>query len=442
MIVRSLCAAALLLLFPIDTLPRQAKSLAADTALVASVDALLTPQASANLLSGDILIARGDRIVVQRVHGFANWELRVPNSPATRFGVGSITKEMTATIVDLLTQEGRLDLNAPVATYLGSFPSGPKRGQPTVRDLLTHRAGVPFRVTTESEETQHLRPIDIVERARKAGLLFEPGTAEYYSSAGFTCLARVIEIIENKPFDVVLADRIFRPASMRSATDETGQQLMPGRAMTYRLGAGPEKVAVASAAYKNLGFLTGAGSVYATAEDVWHFVRAIRSGKLGAPAQKRLMDESETSWRGWYGRTNGYEASMDYLPSADLTVVFLSNLRSAANWQVRQELRSILTGNKPRPIPDPPAVAPPFESPGAIVGAYGDAADPVVISEVDGRLFRDENEFYPMAGRRYYIPASGATFYFGRDASGNVETMVTQRPGGETSQRRVAHPVK
>ena len=429
--------AAAILLVPTGTFHRQAREIPSDSTLAASVEALVKPEAAAELLSGSILIAQGDRVVLQRSYGFANWELRAPTSPSTRFGVGSITKEMTRAVVDLLVQEGRLDLNAPVARYLGAFPNGPKGNQPTVRDLLAHKAGVPFRVTTESEETQHLHPADIVERTRKAGLLFEPGTTELYSSAGFTCLARVIEIVEKKPFDVVLAERIFRPASMTSATDETGQQLMPNRAMTYRLGAGPGKVAVASTAYKDLGFLTGAGSVYATAEDILHLVRAIRGGKLGAPAQKRLMEDGDSSWRGWYGRTNGYEASMDFLPSADVTIVFLSNLRSAANWQIRERLRSIVVGDKPAAIAAPPAIAPPFETPAAFVGRYGDPVDPVVIAEIDGRLFRDENEFYPIENRRYYIPASGTTFTFGRDASGTVNAMLTNRAGRETSMRRV-----
>jgi CubicO group peptidase (beta-lactamase class C family) len=438
MIAKSACAGALLLLVPIGTYPPQAKGQLPDTALAAGVETLVKPEVSANLLSGNILIARGDRVIFQRSYGFANWELRVHNSRSTRFGVGSITKEMTQTIVDLLSQEGRLDLNALVGTYLDGFPDGPKGGRATVRDLLTHRAGVPFRVTTEIEETRHLQPADVVERTRKAGVLFEPGTTELYSSAGFTCLARLIEIVEKKPFDVVLAERIFRPASMTSATGETGQQLMPDRAMPYRLGAGPVSVVVASAAYKNLGFLTGAGSVYATAEDVWHFVRAIRGGKLGVAAQKRLMDASKPSWRGWYGRTHGYEASVDVLPAADLTVVFLSNLRSAANWQIRQQLQTLLVGGKPGAIAHPPAVAPPFETADTVVGLYGDPADPVAITEVNGKLFRDENEFYPKDGGWYYIPASGATFRFERDANGMVETMLTNRGGRESSMPRIA----
>jgi hypothetical protein len=215
---------------------------------------------------------------------------------------------------------------------------------------------------------------------------------------------------------------------MTSATDETGEQLMMNRALPFCLGAGAVNATVASAQYKDLGFLTGAGSLFTTAEDLLHFVRAVQAGTFGTAAQKQLGIPSDTVWTGWYGRTNGYEASVDYLPAQDLTFVFLSNLRSAANWQIRERVRQILTGREVSTIASVPTVAAQFESHGEIVGKYGDPVDPLVISMVDGRLFRDESEFYPIADGLYYLPASGTTFRFVRDARGSVDSVVTRFP--------------
>jgi CubicO group peptidase (beta-lactamase class C family) len=400
-----------------------------DPALLARIDALAAAEADAGLLSGVVLVARGDRILLQRGYGFASWELRAPATPATRFGIGSITKPMTATVVDLLVAEGRLDLDAPASRYLGSFPSGPKGGTVTVRHLRDHRSGVPHRVTSATEETLPLHPSDIVERVRARGLLFEPGTQELYSSAGFSCLARVIERIEGKPFDALLRDRIFRPAAMATATDETAPHLMPGRALPYRLGADAGAVVVAHAPYKHLGYLTGAGSVHATAEDLVRFARALRNGTFGAAGKARLDASGGGTWRSWYGRTEGYEASVDVLPAADLTFVFLSNLRSAATWQVRDHVKNLLTNRDATEIRRPPTpLAAPFESADAVVGRYGDAADPVLITTADGHLFRDDNEIYPIAGDRYYIPASGSVMRFRRTSDGGVDAMVTVSP--------------
>jgi CubicO group peptidase (beta-lactamase class C family) len=435
---RDVLRAATLALLPITARGILAQGPLDERALGARVDSLATPEAAASRLSGIMLIARGDRVIVQRTWGFADWERRVPNSPSTRFGIGSITKVMTEMLVDQLAREGRLDLSAPVAKYIPGFPEGPKGGRPTVRDLLVHRSGVPHRVTTVLEETEHLDPRDIVERAKAKGLLFEPGTAELYSSAGFTCLARIVEIVEKKSFDDVLAERIFRPASMTSATGETGEQLMMNRALPFRLGAGAVNVAVASAPYKDLGFLTGAGSLYPTAEDLLHFVRAVYGSTFGSVAQKQLGAPTDTVWASWYGRAHGYEASVDFLPAQDLTFIFLSNLRSAANWQIRTQVKNIVVARAVATILSVPAVARPFEPHSAVVGAYGDPADPVVISDAEGRLFRDENEVYPIADGWYYIPASGTTFRFGRDSDGSVDSLVTRFPwASERALRRV-----
>jgi CubicO group peptidase (beta-lactamase class C family) len=124
----------------------------------------------------------------------------VPVSAFSRFAIASITKVMTAAVAEKLAKEGRLDFDAPVRRYIPGFPDGPKGGSPTVRHLLDHKAGGPWHVTEPIDETQRLLPADIVERIKKRGLLFEPGTEELYSSAGYTALAPVIEVVEQKPF--------------------------------------------------------------------------------------------------------------------------------------------------------------------------------------------------------------------------------------------------
>jgi CubicO group peptidase (beta-lactamase class C family) len=406
-----------------------------DRELAGAVDALVQPEADAGLLSGTLLIAQGDRVLMQRSYGFAQWELRVPVSSSSRFAIASITKPMTAAVAEMLALEGRLDLAAPVRRYIPGFPKGPKGGDPTVRQLLDHTAGVSHRVTEPVDETQRLLPVDIVERIKKKGLLFEPGTETLYSSAGYTTLARVIELVEQKPFASILADRVFKPAGMTGATDETSQ-LMPDRVMPYRFSVDGARLVVARAPYKDMSFLTGAGSVYATAEDLLHLAAAMRAGTLGKTSQAQVTS-NEGTWRGFYGRNNS-EASFDVLPSEGITFVLLTNLQSTVTWQVRAQVKNLLQRKPIVAIQRPFPVAPRFEPASSFVGRYGSPADFVEISEVEGKLYRDDNEFYPIEGKRYYIPASGFTFQFRRTASGKVDAMVTSNPSGtETVRPRV-----
>jgi CubicO group peptidase (beta-lactamase class C family) len=422
------------------TKPYATKPISVTGGVSGQIKSLIEPQVRADLFSGVVLVQRGDRVIFQQAYGFASWELSVANSQHTRFGIASITKPMTQALVAGLVEQHRLDLRAPVEQYIPGFPRGPNGGKPTIEQLLKHTAGVPHRVTAAVEEALPFHPADIVERVKARGLLFEPGSRELYSSAGYTCLARVIEVVEGRSFEAALAEDLFKPAHMSSATSETGPRLMPRRALPYMLRAGKGGPAAEAAPYKDLRFLTGAGSVFAAPADLVAFARKVRDGAFGGELQSWAKAGDTDEWRGWYGRGNGYEASVDLLPSQDLVVVMESNLQSAANWQLRQRIRDLLVGRSVRAIPLPPARAASFEPPSEVVGLYGDPSDPVAVAVHEGELYRDENQIYPVAGGKYYIPASGATMRFDRQ-NGNVHSVVTNFDGGsERVLRKVAAP--
>ncbi len=127
------CAGIILVLLIATLAPSVARQKDADDALGARIDALVTPQAAAGLVSGVILVVKGPRVLVRRSYGFANRELRVPNTPSSRLGIASLTKPLTETLVDLLARDGRVDLDAPVEHYLEGFPRGSQGGIPTIR---------------------------------------------------------------------------------------------------------------------------------------------------------------------------------------------------------------------------------------------------------------------------------------------------------------------
>jgi len=412
----------------------------APAAVSGQIERLIEPQARADLFSGAVLVQRGDRTVFQRAYGFASWELRVPNSERTRFGIASITKPMTDAVVAFLVKQHRLDPAAPVERYIPGFPRGPNGGKPTIDHLLKHTAGVPHRVTTAAEESLLFHPADIVERVKARGLSFEPGSKEVYSSAGYSCLARVVELVEGRPFDDVLAERVFRPAGMSGAAAETGPRLMPDRALPYMLRAGKTGPVIEAAPYKDLRFLTGAGSVYATPADLAAFARRVRDGAFGEELRDWATGGEKDKWRGWYGRGNGYEASLDLLPNQNLIFVEVSNLQSAANWQVRQRVRDLLAGRSVVPIPMPPPRAAGFEPASEVVGLYGDRDDPVELAVHEGEIHRDDNTIYPIAGEKYYMPVSGMTCRFHRQ-DGKVDSMITTYgDGSERALRRLGAP--
>lgn len=424
---RIACPAALL--WPVYVLAQDDADVRSPDRLAADVEAVTRPLADANLLSGVVLIAERDAVVLRSSFGYANWELEVENSVQTRFAIGSISKSFTQHVVASLEREGKLELDDPVEKFIPEFPHWAGSVAPTIDHLLNHRGGVPHRVTNALDETQPIGAAGIVDRVRRAGLLFEPGSARLYSSAGYTSLARVMELAAGETYESLLSQRVFAPAGMSTAIGETGQNLMANRAMPYRLGANGRTMSVKRAAFKNLRYLTGAGAVFATADDVLNYVVALEAGTFGAAAWRELVGDEPDSWHGIYGRTNGYEASVDVLPGEGVVFVFLSNLQSAATGQVRMRIRSIVQGQPPQPVPLPPPVGGEFEDPHSIVGTYGRAR----VALIDGRLYRGENEFFPVAGARYYIPGSGTFMRFRRDGDGRVDALVSTSADGRES---------
>ena len=67
---------------------------------------------------GSVLVARGNDVILDKGYGFANLEWEIPNSPSTKFRLGSITKQFTAASILLLAERGKLSVNDPVKKYL------------------------------------------------------------------------------------------------------------------------------------------------------------------------------------------------------------------------------------------------------------------------------------------------------------------------------------
>src|SRR5262249_58248363 len=117
------------------------------------------------------------------------------------------------------------------------------------------------------------------------------------------------------------------------------------------------------------------------------------SGGLGrgvfGDAGRSQVTDSSSAWIGYYGLTTGYEASVEYDASHDLTIVLLSNLLSACNSQLRRQIRNVVTGTPLVAIGRPLPVSTRFEAPDSLVGSFGDPGDPIIVELVDGRLIRD-----------------------------------------------------
>jgi CubicO group peptidase (beta-lactamase class C family) len=243
-----------------------------DAKLEASVDAYLRPYVELDVFQGVVLIARGDRIVLEKGYGFANVELEVRNSPARVFRIASLSKPFTQVALGRLVEEKRLALSDPLSRYVPDFPNGDKI---TLEMLRTHRAGIahmnsiPF-----DEEADAPNTLDSLVRVlAHQPLIFEPGSKSRYSNGGYALLAHVIEKASGRSYADYLEQAVLRPLGLANTRHEADQMLLPGRAFGYSVSP-DQRHRLIVPPFQQMATKTGGGSLVSTAGDLHRFLRA------------------------------------------------------------------------------------------------------------------------------------------------------------------------
>ena len=395
-------------------------------ALGERIETYVAPFVEAAHLSGSITVARGDEVVFERSYGLANHELGVPNSPTTRFCVASITKPMTQVIAVRLLAAGRFALEDELSKWIPDFPAG---SEITVEMLAYHRAGIPHRVTTDAEEAVPRTAAEMVELAARADPLFEPGSSESYSSAGYSVLARVLELAGGKSYAELLEEHVVTPAGLEGTVHPEGHRLIPGRASSYQLAGDGRLV---NSALKNYSFLVGAGSVFSTSGDLVRLLRAVVAGTLGETVSAQLLDED--GGLTWNGRTDGYRAFADYHAERDLYVAFAGNLLTGAGDLLRRDLPRLAAGEEvPLPVvPTSRAVAVDPEILRRYAGDYElRPGSPLTLTVENGEVRMSGWLLVPTSETTFFSPQDYGEITVVKDDDGAV-TRLDWKIGDET----------
>jgi D-alanyl-D-alanine carboxypeptidase len=223
-----------------------------------------------------VAIDQGGRTVKLAGYGFANVELRVPVTAQTVFQIQSVTKQFTATAVMMLAEQGKLSVDATVATYLDGVP--PSWNAITVRHLLTHTSGIKDFINEPTTSLRLETTDEEVFRATAARPLnFQPGEKYAYSNSNYHLLAMIIRKLTGQAYGDFLQERIFRPLGMAQTRVVSWSDIIPNRAAGYnrednQLRNG-EFIAESILSY-------GGGGILSTAEDMSKWDLALRSERL------------------------------------------------------------------------------------------------------------------------------------------------------------------
>src|ERR1700721_1260503 len=183
---------------------------------------------------GAALVARDGKVLLSKGYGFANLEWGVANSPATKFRLGSITKQFTATCILLLEERGKLKVDDPVKKYMTDAPAA--WDKVTIFNLLTHTSGIPSFtgfLTSASPEGIPTTPEKLGARFRDKPLEFQPGEQWNYSNSGYVLLGYLIEKISGKSYSAFVEENIFRPLEMTDSGYDSNSAIILHRASGY-----------------------------------------------------------------------------------------------------------------------------------------------------------------------------------------------------------------
>ncbi|MGI8704912.1 MAG: serine hydrolase domain-containing protein [Sphingomicrobium sp.] len=341
-----------------------APAAAANPSLEQQVDDYLQPLLKTNNFSGVILVAKGDRIVLQKGYGDASIEHRVPNSPASVFQVASVSKPFTSAAIMLLDEEGKIDLQAPLTAILPRYPNGEKL---TIHHLLTHTSGIPnINDFPEYEELQRKphTPAELAAYFRDKPLEFEPGERYRYSNSNYNLLALLIEEASGLGYGAFLQARIFAPLGLANTGHHgSAAQIVPGIATGY---APAGAIGLERAPYIDWSVKTGNGSLYSDAAGIARFMRAVHKGRLLTPASvaATFAPHTATAGYGWFlskangrdihhinGRSPGFAAQADYYVADDVTVIVLANTYISVTTDIARAVGALVFGTPFEPMP-------------------------------------------------------------------------------------------
>jgi CubicO group peptidase (beta-lactamase class C family) len=365
--------------------------------VVSATEALAVAYDSVGDMSGVVLLAKDDQVVLRRAYGKASLAYDANMTLTTRLSTASIGKSFTAVAIAQLIDAGKLALDDTVGRALPDYADPVVRDRVTIRQLLTHTSGLGDLYDHPKWPIVRTRIRTVpgyMELVVGRPLLSEPGAKYEYSNAGYILLGAIVEKLSGRDFYDYVHDHIFVPAGMTHSSYPMADDETPGFATPltnfmdrgetgyiYRLGR-PRNAVLQLA-----GRGGPQGGACFTGDDLMAFDVAFRSGKLTSPAMVKLMTsvqgpavggrrgaQPETSpglgfevtsrnghtMVGHQGGDLGIGSFVYHFPETGYTMVVMSNRDPRAVRVMLQMLRALITRSTLHgATPPPQECAPP-----------------------------------------------------------------------------------
>lgn len=341
--------------------------------LGAKIDAFVKAEMQRQHVPGvAIAVVKDGKVLKADGYGFANVEQEAPVTIDTIFQSGSLGKQFTAAGVMLLVEEGKLALTDPIPKF---FPDAPPTWQPiTIRHLLTHTSGIPDYTDDTFDYRKDYTEDQLARFAYDLKLEFPAGARWNYSNTGYVLLGIIVHKVTGRFYGDILAERVFKPAGMKTTRVISEEDIVPHRAAGYRWVDGSLKNQEWVAPQLNT---TADGSLYFSVRDLlaWDAAVSARRVLSGVSWHQTLTPARLSSGRtypygfGWGvreragqplhehgGAWQGFKTQYSRFVGDKLSVIVLANLAQADPAVFADGIAALvnpaLARNTPQPIPD------------------------------------------------------------------------------------------
>lgn len=290
--------------------------------------------------------AIGDEVVWQSAKGYANKENRIPFRTNTKVRMASIAKPMTALAVMQLVEQGKLDLDAPIQTYIPDYPPQSKT-QITTRHLLSHTSGISgYKNVKEQNNTKEYKSLtDALGIFKNRELIFEPGTQYGYTTYGYTVLGVIVERVSGMTFEDYMQQYIWDKSDMTDTGVVKYGAVLENASEIYRRKGG--KGMAKDGMETNLSDRIPGGGFYTTVEDMLKFGNAVinhtfvKKETLDLMRQHHSLEKENNAYGfGWFlynpkpnegaiighsGAQMGSSSQLLIIPEKEIVVIVLAN---------------------------------------------------------------------------------------------------------------------
>lgn len=346
-------------------------------------DEILKKEYPASEPGATALVSVDSEVVYRKAFGKANLELDVPMNTDMVFKIGSMTKQFTSVGILMLKEEGKLQLQDLISTYIENFPNGDNI---TIHHLLTHTSGISNNITVNPWNQLMLKkdfePLEFIDYFKEEPKVSEPGEAYEYNNFGYIILGAIIENITEQSYADFLRINIFEPLGMNHTQYGSHSAIISNRAYGYE-----KRNVFVNAQYISMTQPYAAGSLMSTVDDLFLWQQALHAGEI---IKKENLDLAFVNYQlnngekinygyGWFidevqgvkthehgGGIPGYSSYLLHLPSENVFVTILSN-GGVFPRKIAVEMAAIAIG---KPYETPKSVATEYEKIKNWVGQY------------------------------------------------------------------------